>query len=127
VTRSGSYNSTTAVVQARLLNGNGCDQTINLVTTSATTPGAPQDDPLTLLANEGPIGWATKAPQSAGYDPGMPYGTWRVCARTGSSSSYRYAPAQDITINDPQWGHGAAGPTWITLATVSGNPNCIVP
>jgi type II secretory pathway pseudopilin PulG len=67
------------IVKARLTDGSCSEQYLDLTTTSSATTSQ--------------AGWVTK-PAATGYayDPGVPFGTWSICAQVrNASNNWRYA------------------------------------
>jgi Tfp pilus assembly protein PilV len=86
------------VVKARLVDGTCSEEYLNLTTTSSST---------TSMA-----GWVTK---TGTYDPGVPFGSWQICAQVRDGSSWRYA-----TYSVPVGENGSVQ-TWLEPLTTSGN------
>ncbi len=75
-----------ATVKATMTDGSGCSDTIDLVTTNGTSA---QD------------GWVSKDDAIASYDPGIPYGTWTVCAQWKNSSGNWRKDTATIVNSEP--------------------------
>ena len=61
----------------------------------------------------GVAGWPTRT-ATGPYDPGLPYGAYKVCAKKdfGGFTGVRYATAT-ATLSDPKWGPPQATPTTV--------------
>jgi hypothetical protein len=67
----------------------------------------------------GEAGWVSRTAGS--YDPGVPYGTYTVCAKTGSGTGSRWWRQTGVNLTDPTRGTSSGSTTVTPSAT--GNPD----
>jgi hypothetical protein len=106
IDRSG-VDSPSAVVWAwgSCASGSGVEKYVLSTTTTTSGPG-------------GQAGWVSRT--SGTYDPGLPYGTYAICAKTTTGGSARWVQG-NVTLNNATKGQ-SAGTTTLN-ATASSNPD----
>lgn len=67
-------------------------------------------------------GWVTN-PASTNYDPGLPYGTYDVCARVPSGTGFRYGLITRLTLDDPRRGYSSWGSSYDLDTSRSSSPD----